>query len=392
MCMPKNLRNDKVAFSLSSFRAGGGEKTMIDLANWFSKEGYSVDLLVLSPKGELADMVNPGVRVITLNTWRIIFALPKFIQYLRHNRPALIVATDEHTHLLCLMARFISGSRTRVALRMGNMFSELYGRYSGIKRHFTYFLMRRLYRYADVVIANSQGVADDIVSIASLDLKKVSVIYNPKPLTDIRSKAEQQTGCVWLDEKTLPVVVGVGRLREQKNFSMLIRAFGNVLKKKPARLLIVGSGREEERLRSLIEELGLESSVLLVGYSDNPYAFMAKADVFAFSSLWEGMPNALMEAMVCGIPVVANDCPSGPRELLAPNSDHTKRLTGGSEDAPFGILVALGDEDAFSESIVRMLEDNELRETYSRASVMRAEAFDTDSIMRQYEAAFRIKN
>jgi len=365
---------------------------MIDLANWFSKEGYSVDLLVLSPKGELADMVNPGVRVITLNTWRIIFALPKFIQYLRHNRPALIVATDEHTHLLCLMARFISGSRTRVALRMGNMFSELYGRYSGIKRHFTYFLMRRLYRYADVVIANSQGVADDIVSIASLDLKKVSVIYNPKPLTDIRSKAEQQTGCVWLDEKTLPVVVGVGRLREQKNFSMLIRAFGNVLKKKPARLLIVGSGREEERLRSLIEELGLESSVLLVGYSDNPYAFMAKADVFAFSSLWEGMPNALMEAMVCGIPVVANDCPSGPRELLAPNSDHTKRLTGGSEDAPFGILVALGDEDAFSESIVRMLEDNELRETYSRASVMRAEAFDTDSIMRQYEAAFRIKN
>jgi glycosyltransferase involved in cell wall biosynthesis len=377
--------HSKVGFLLSSFRAGGGEKQMVEIANVLSKRGKQVDLLVLKPVGQLEQAVSPQVRIVSLDRGRIMFSLFPLLVYLWRERPVAVLATDEYSHLLVLLARMLTRVKTRVVLRIGNMLTELAARYRS-KSVLLPFLIRRLYKRADAIIANSKGVADDVAAYAGVSPARIEVIYNPKPLAEIRRSAQEPAGHEWLDAKKVPVVLGVGRLREQKNFALLIRAFARVVAELPSRLVIVGVGREEPRLRAVVSELGLEQHVLFAGYTDNPYAYMAKADLFAAASLWEGMPNALMEAMVCGMPVIAADCPSGPRELLAPASDHAKRLASGLEQAQYGILTAVNDEDALVEALQLMLGDPALRQRYGTAAAARAEAFEAKDAIDKYLA------
>lgn len=392
MKIDTKAQSARVMFLMSSLRAGGGERVMIMLANELAQKGYLVDMLLLKQIGEYRSHLDPRIHVTNLNVWRILFAFPKVTMHMKRVQPTVAIATDEYTHLLLLGATYISRTKTKVILRIGNVFSELYARYDDIKHSVTFKLIKKFYRFADVLVANSQGVADDIIELASIDSSRVRVIYNPKPIEEIREDSKKLTGHDWLDKKDLPVVVGVGRLREQKNFPLLIRAFARAVKNMPARLVIVGGGRDEQALRSLASELSIEDSVLFTGYQDNPFAYMAKGDVYVLSSLWEGMPNALMEAMVCGVPVVAADCKSGPRELLAPGTDHAKRLEEGVEYAQFGILTAVRDEDALADALQKILTDETMRTRYATASFERAREFDSNSIMRQYEKVLGLKN
>ena len=116
-----------------------------------------------------------------------------------------------------------------------------------------------------------------------------------------------------------PVVLSVGRLTatNQKDFPTLIEAFAQVRQIRPARLLILGEGEQRPKLEAMVKQLGLEQDVILPGFVENPYPYMARAALFVLSSRWEGLPGALIEALYCGAPVVATDCPSGPREILA---------------------------------------------------------------------------
>ncbi len=175
------------------------------------------------------------------------------------------------------------------------------------------------------------------------------------------------------------------KAREQKNFPLLIRAFGKLTKEIPARLVIVGGGREKARLEALIRELGLEESVALLGYQNNPFAYMRKADLFVTTSLWEGMPNTLVEALACGLPAIATDCSSGPREILAPDTDYQKRLSEGSEHTQYGVLTAVGDEAALIKEMRAMLQNKLLRTKYQMASIECAEKFDTTKVLPCYE-------
>lgn len=380
------LLNDKkkIAFCLASFRAGGGERVMIDLANAFAERGYIVDIVVLKTVGNFATQVNPAIRVVSLDARRLILSFPKLVIYLQREQPEVFIATDQFTHILALFARRLSGAQTRIVLRIGTMFSRLFATYQGWKNSILRILVKRFYKDADRIIANSHGVADDIINITGVDKKRVSVIYNPKPIDLIRVRAQESVGHVWLEQKTLPVVVAVGRLREMKNFPLIIRAFLKASQQVPARLVIIGGGGEEDRLRALLREYACEDTVSLVGYVDNPHAYMSKADLFVSASLWEGMPNAVLEAMVCGLPVIASDCSSGPREILAPESDYKFRLKKGLEEAPFGILFAVNDEDALTQAILRMLKDTKLRSFYAGASEKRSRDFDTHGIISEY--------
>jgi len=375
----------KIAFLLSSFRAGGGEKQLIEIANAFVERGHRADILVLKPVGQYESHIDPRVRVISLDAGRMLFSLPKLIAYLRNERPDVLLGLDEYTHLLAIVARAWSGAPTRIVLRIGNMLTELFERYQGKSAIMPYFV-RRLYKKADHIIGNSRGVADDVITVTGIPADRVSVIFNPKPRVQILVQAEEPVDYPWLKEKTMPVVIAVGRLREQKNFALVIRAFSKVMQTVPAKLIIVGTGREEGRLRDLVRELGSEESIALVGYSDNPYAWMKKADVYVAASLWEGLPNALLEALVCGLPSIAADCSSGPREILAPDTEYRKRLVVGDgvEYARYGALVAVNDQDSLVEALTRFLTDFALRQDYSVKSMERSKDFDSQDIVSEY--------
>jgi glycosyltransferase involved in cell wall biosynthesis len=200
------------------------------------------------------------------------------------------------------------------------------------------YLAKRFYPWADFIVGNSQGVADDLSQVIGIPSERIEILYNPVVTHDLREKAQAPLNHPWFEnDHQLPVVLAVGRLTKQKDFPTLIQAFAQVRKTRQARLLILGEGPDREALEALVNRLGLENDVAMPGFVDNPYAFMSRASVFVLSSLWEGLPTVLIEALYCGRPIIATDCPSGPREILA-NGQH-------------GRLIPLADITALAQAI-----------------------------------------
>ncbi|NJN46594.1 MAG: glycosyltransferase, partial [Candidatus Competibacteraceae bacterium] len=188
-----------------------------------------------------------------------------------------------------------------------------------------------------------QGVAEDTIILTGLPQDRVTVVRNPVITPRLLRLAREPVAHPWFTDQGPPIILGAGRLTRQKDFPTLLRAFAAVRRERPARLMILGAGKQQAALQAQATHLGIADTLTLPGFTDNPYAYMAKAAVFALSSLWEGSPNVLTEALALGTPVVATDCPSGPREIL--------------QEGRFGPLVPVGDAAALSQAIVQMLDN-----------------------------------
>jgi glycosyltransferase involved in cell wall biosynthesis len=295
--------------------------------------------------------------------------------------------TDELSQLLALGAKLLTRSRTRIVVRVGNMFSILWPTYRGWRdRVLIPALLRRLYPKADAIIAVSQGVAHDLQAFFCLPAEKVTVIFNPKELAYIARRALEPVAHPWLADQTLPVVVAVSRLRAQKDLPTLLRAFAEARRECPSRLLILGKGSDADALEHLARELGIADAVAFLGYVENPHAYTARADIFVSTSRWEGMPNSVVEAIACGVPVVATDCDSGPREILAPDTDPLLRRREGVEWAAYGVLAPVGGVREVAEALTTLLRAPDRRAAYAAAARHRAAAFDACRIVDRYLA------
>ena len=171
------------------------------------------------------------------------------------------------------------------------------------------------------------------------------------------------------------------KLFEQKNHKLVLSA----IKEVEAFLYIIGDGVLKNKLESLIQEYNLENRVFLLGRQENPYKYLSKADCFLFSSNYEGFPNVLLEALSCNLPIISTDCLSGPREILAPNSDLKFQLKDGIEFAKYGVLVPVNDVDKLKEAMNLMIADKDLRSRYKEKARQRAGDFDVKKIIKQYE-------
>ncbi|MEN3001831.1 MAG: glycosyltransferase [Armatimonadota bacterium] len=184
--------------------------------------------------------------------------------------------------------------------------------------------------------------------------------------------AQQPVEHPWFQDSSMPIVLSVGRLSPQKDFATLIRAIAQVNRHMPCRLIILGKGEQRAELERLVEQLGLQQRVWMPGFDPNPYRYMARATLFVLPSRWEGSPNALVEALACGIPVIATDSPGGAREIL--------------EDGRWGILTPVGNPEALAEAILQTLQRPVDREALRR----RAQDFSVDKIANQYLNALGI--
>lgn len=198
---------------------------------------------------------------------------------------------------------------------------------------------RLLIRKAGKIICVSQAMADELADMIPEAKNRIDVLYNAYDPVEIKTLAEQPTEMeAWFTGKT--VLITVGTLAPVKGYWHLIKAF-SLLKKKHPELKLLHVGPDYSgygaKLKKLAEDLRLGSEIRFLGYRDNPYQYMARSKMFLLSSITEGFPNALVEAMACQIPVIAADCMTGPREILS-NDYHTK-ATGGIELGDFGILV-----------------------------------------------------
>jgi glycosyltransferase involved in cell wall biosynthesis len=237
--------------------------------------------------------------------------------------------------------------------------------------------MRRTYARADAIVAISKGVADDLIIGVGVPSERVVVIYNPAITPEISAKSRQPANHAWFTERSdgAAIILGVGRPGVQKDFPTLLRAFAKVRSQRPSRLVIIGESlskaKQEERvaeMKMLAQELGVAEDFSLIGFQDNPYAFMARAQCFALSSRYEGFGNVVLEALACGCPVVSTDCPSGPAEIL--------------NHGEFGALVPVGDSDALAAAILATLEAPPDREML----INRAKMFSYETSINNYEA------
>jgi glycosyltransferase involved in cell wall biosynthesis len=335
-------RGRPIAFFLPSVRGGGAQRVIVNLLQGLSERGVPADLVLAAADGVFLDQLPPALRVVDLRAGRLMRSLRPLTGYLRREQPRYLVSSMSHANLISLWAARLARRRTPVMVTVHNTMSQSTPAEGGVAGWLDSRMLRTFYPWATSVVAVSRGAADDLVRTTGLARETVHVIYNPVITPELLGLASQNLDHPWFAPGEPPVVLGVGRLTRQKDFPTLIRAFAQVRRHRPARLVILGQGEDRPALEALLGELGVASDVALPGFQENAMAYMARSALFVLSSAWEGLPTVLIEALAAGTRVVSTDCPSGPREILG--------------DGALGPLVPVGDVGAMAAAIREVLD------------------------------------
>lgn len=398
----------RIAFLLDNLEGGGVQRMTLALAGEFARHGYDADLLVCRSKGELVQAVPPRVRLLPLapggrlatcrlalssgayvatavaideilaDRWlRDARCLPPLTKYLATDLPACLISATPRINVLAVMAARASGGHTRSIVTERISISAKLADQPELRFRQLIPLMKRCYRLATHVVAVSHDLADDVAARLELPRERVLAIHNPVVGPESDAASREPLDDPWFDPGAPPVVLSAGRSSDQKDFDTLLRAFADVRRQRPCRLVILGQQvrrsrkRRHERLLALADELGIRDDIRLVGFVPNPFPYMARAAVFVLSSRYEGLPGVLIQAMACGTPVVSTDCPTGPREIL--------------ENGRYGALVPVGDATALGKAILETLADPPARERLAS----RARHFSVERAFARYrELAF----
>jgi glycosyltransferase involved in cell wall biosynthesis len=342
--LSRNGRPDSVAIYLTTLFNGGVERVIFNLVGSFLAKDIEVDVvldhLIYSP---FKDRIPDGANLIELGANSIFGRVPKLASYLRNRQPDAMLSAMHFANEVAIAATRVSGVKTRVLVSEHTSLStELACLPWSSPRRLIPKVMRATYGGADGVVAVSKGVAQDVERLAHLAAGQVHVIYNPLDFALIREEALAPVDHPWFQSGAAGVVLAIGRLEHQKNFSLLLEAFRRARPRHDVRLMILGEGSERALLEAKIIELGLHGLVQLPGFLPNPFAYLARAKALAMSSLWEGFPLVLIEAMSLNVPVAATDCPSGPHEAL--------------DGGKYGELVPMNDAEALAGALGRVLD------------------------------------
>jgi len=350
----------RVAWLFPSFGGGGVQRSILRLTPAFLERGLAVDLVVVEARGPFLKDVPPGANVTDLRASGTLAALPRIIAYLRTVSPDALISAQNHVNLVAALAFALARPRTRLFLAEHNDMLEGGRRARGVISRLRPLAARILYPLAEGIIATSRGVAESVSIVARIPSTRIHTIYNPALPEDLERLVGSEPGHPWLASKDMPVILAVGRLALQKDFPSLLQAFAHLRTQVPARLIILGEGTQRRHLEDLAQGLGIASHVSMPGFNENPYAYMARADVFVLSSVYEGFANVLVEALACGARVVSTNCRSGPAEIL--------------DGGRFGRMVPIRDAPALARAIQDALEDKSF---HREQSIRRAAEFST---------------
>jgi glycosyltransferase involved in cell wall biosynthesis len=352
---------------------GGIQRVFVNLARGFLEHGLAVDMVQATPEGDFRDQVPTGVRLVDLNASRALTSVTPLMRYLRRERPQVMISGAIQTNVAAVWARKLAHVSTRLILTEHNIVSVITNDAPMLRTRMTPFFVRRFYPWADGLIAVSQGAADDLCLVMGIPADRVYVIYNPIVGPELWERAAEPLVDASFAADPRPAILAVGRLHYHKDYPTLLRAFGTVRRKIDARLVFLGDGEERANLAAMTRQLALESGVIFLGNVSNPLPYMKRAAVLALSSTVESLGNVLVEAMAVGLPVVATDCPTGPRDILC--------------NGTYGTLVPVGDSLALARALVAVLESG-TRPAIPDEALAR---FRYDHVIRRYLAVMGIK-
>jgi glycosyltransferase involved in cell wall biosynthesis len=356
-------------FALPSLRGGGAERVVVTLLHHLDRRRFEPHLVLVEAVGPYLAHLPSDVEVHALAAPRMRRAVPGLLRVIRRVRPAVIVSTQGYMNLaLLLMRPLFRGTRLVVREVIGERYLE-----NSRFQPLFYRLYLRMVRGADRIVVQSDAVRAEMEARIDAAPGHVVRIYNPVDTEHINGHLAHLRGAPAQYEGAPPHVVAAGRLGHQKGFDLLLDAFAgvrHVLGR--GTLTILGEGPDRAALESRAAALGIASVVRFLGFQENPFAYFAAADLFVLSSRYEGLPNVLLEALACGCPAVACDCPHGVREIV--------------RDGVNGLLVPPENVDALRTAMLRLLQDPEERRRLAANARASLAPFRADAIAREWEA------
>ncbi|NCU32179.1 MAG: glycosyltransferase [Candidatus Moranbacteria bacterium] len=362
-----------IAIILPSLAGGGAERVALFLCNKFCKRGLLVDLVIINNDGPLSFLVPKEARLIILNCKKPIRSIIKLVKYIKKAKPLSIFSFLTHVNIASSIAKIISCNKTKIVLseRIDINFIFSKEKYN-FDSFLTKILVSILYKRANSIIAVSEGVSESIRKNLKFPPQNTEVIYNPIDFEKILLLSKDEINFPWKDN--LPIIISLGRLTSQKDFSCILEAFLITKQRHPSHLVILGEGEQRELLHQLSEQLKISDDVWLPGFQDNPYPFLARSSLYVLSSRFEGLPNVLIEALALNIPIVSTNCPSGPKEILA--------------NGKYGRLVPVGDPIALAEAMDKSLSGD--HPIFDQKEAL--QRFDPELITDQYLEALGFHN
>jgi glycosyltransferase involved in cell wall biosynthesis len=364
-----------ILFIAPTLGGGGAERALVNIVNHLDRDRFQPHLALFQKEGVFLEALAPDVPVYEIQPTDHGFLYRNWtrVWVIRHLfaevRPALVMSVLWHANATTLLSAGLW--RFRIPIVINEQTAPRASLRSDARRRLLWPIAGQLYRRASHIVAISQGIAAELRDNLHIPDTRISVIHNPVAVAQVTEQAHQP---VDLKASQAPVIIAAGRLVPPKNYPLLLQAVALVLQQQHAELYILGEGPEKANIEDLAAALGISSHVHLLGFWPNPHPYVAQADLFALSSDYEGFGNVLVEAMALGVPIVATDCPYGPREILA--------------DGKYGVLVPTNDEHALAEAILSLLRSPDRRRTLIADARVRAEDFSTEKTVSLYERLF----
>jgi len=364
----------QIAFIINALSDGGAERVVQTLSDYFTKNGLKVYIILLDNSTQHYK-INENVKIIVLKTSVLNKSFGKIISIplqsvelyflLKKLKIENAISFLVRSNLVFSFIKFFSKRKVIISERN---YSKVQYEIFGLKNNIMNYLIKKLYKLANRIIPISNGIRKSLIQDYKLNKDKIKTIYNPQNISFIKNHKIQKTNFKF--KKNTKYFITLGRLILQKDHITMIKAFHKVTSQNPnTNLIILGEGPLRDELTKLIKELGLENKVHLVGFQKDPFSYLKQADIFVFSSKFEGFGNVIVEAMACGLPIVSTDCPSGPSEIL--------------DNGKYGKLVKVGDVEDLSKAMIEMLKYENIYK-YKQLSIFRANDFDVSKIAKQY--------
>ncbi len=374
-----------ILFAIPDFRGGGAERVFLNLINNLSRDKFIVHVAVGKLQGEYCKYLPNDVIIHELGNTNSIKSIIPIIKLVRSLRPHAILSTLGYVVSVSLSSVFLP-SNIKVISRFGNTISSFLDdvkKDSRTKYIFQFMLNKLVVYLSDIIIVQSTHMKNDLIVKFSLDDKcidKIIKINNPVDIENlyknVRVASLPRNIKKFIDTKKY-IFVSVGRLDRQKNYKDLIQAFSIAHQSNSnIGLVILGEGSCRKELERLSNRLGVDKSVLMPGFVDNPEIVVANANCFISSSLYEGVSNAILEALSLGIPVIATNCPSGIGEVIV--------------DGKNGFLVSVnqGIVKNLSEKILAMSDENHILDSQETSKAIKG-YFDIEIVAKEYETIFQ---
>jgi len=391
-------------FLINSLAGGGAENVLIRILPFLKPQKifliekeikYQVDEKLIESLSSHTQKTNPILKTLFIPIYS--FKLSKKI-----NKNSVVLSFLERANFANILAKSFSHHKAIISVHMNILEGN-----KGL-RIFNRLLIKIFYPRADLIIAVSEGVKTSLKKIG-IPEEKIKVIYNPFPIQEIKENSKESL------EKydklfKFPIIINVGRLTKQKGQWHLIRILKELKKYfSTFKIVILGDGELKDYLINLSKSLGLKTfvwdknnfsldfDIYFLGFQKNPYKFIKKSKIFVLSSLWEGFSNVLIESLACETPIISTDCKSGPREILAPETDFNYQASK-PEFGKYGILMPVFDnkfkntsdpldekEKMWLEFLKDIFKKEEIFKKYSEISLERAKDFDTENIIKDWK-------